>query len=274
MNEKERLHRLLHELNIKPDKKYGQNFLISDQAISKIVEAAREFQPQQLIEIGPGLGALTLFLLNEKAPLTVVELDPKLADYWRPQLEDRAELILNDALKINWDDIDNKIESVLVSNLPYEISSSIVVDRSTDKILLKGMVLMFQREVAQRITATPNSKDYGVLSVIAQISWNIKKVVSLGPGAFFPPPKVHSQVLKFEPKASEVENKVKFLKFIKSCFAQRRKVINKSIQGYLASIRRPEKWDEVEKLFSKNSRAEQISVQTYVEMYNLIWEEN
>ena len=259
---------------VKPKKHLGQHFLTDPNTALKIVNYLPE-NTLQLLEIGPGKGILTKFILQKNIPdFKLIELDAESVEYLLLNFPELAgKIYQHDFLKFDLKQLfDGKW--TIIGNFPYNISSQILFRVLEFRNSVNVVVGMFQKEVAERIAASPGNKTYGILSVLTQAYYKIEYLATIREGVFFPPPKVHSQVLKFEPKASEVENKVKFLKFIKSCFAQRRKVINKSIQGYLASIRRPEKWDEVEKLFSKNSRAEQISVQTYVEMYNLIWEEN
>lgn len=219
----ERLQKRLDELQIFAKKSLGQNFLVSDGVINKIIKAVEDEKPNQVIEIGPGCGALTDLLKEKYKNLTLIELDRNLAEFWRTQ---GLEVIEADALRLDWN---FSSEHVLVSNLPYQISSSLVIERSLDKAQLKAMVLMFQKEVAQRIRALPKTEHYGMLSVVAQEFWTMETVCDAGSREFKPAPKVSSRVLKFNPRKSNIENKQEYLSFVKACFQQRRRVLSTNI---------------------------------------------
>lgn len=165
MTARERLKQMQEKLGVSAKKSLGQNFLASDHAIEKIVRAASHFQPKTILEIGPGLGALTLELKEICENISLIELDSAFAEHWRSEGFDVREV---DALKWDWSLKNFERRVVLVSNLPYQIAASLVVDRSIDREPLDGMVLMFQKEVAQRIKAKPETPAYGFLSVIAQ----------------------------------------------------------------------------------------------------------
>ncbi|MCX7978233.1 MAG: 16S rRNA (adenine(1518)-N(6)/adenine(1519)-N(6))-dimethyltransferase RsmA [Bdellovibrionaceae bacterium] len=225
----ERLEAVLSRLGHRAKRSLGQNFLISDVIIDRIIAATESFQPSALIEVGPGAGALTELLATFNIPLTLIELDSNFANYWRSL---GYSVIEEDALRISWESL--TIEgAVLVSNLPYQISSSLVIDRSMDRKLLKGMVLMFQKEVAQRIRAQPATGDYGLLSVIAQNFWQISLVTEVGPRDFLPAPKVASRVLKFSPKETTLTDKASFLAFVKCAFSNRRKMMKANLCSWL-----------------------------------------
>lgn len=225
MKASERLQMRLDELKVFAKKSLGQNFLVSDSVIQKIIEATAEFKCEKIVEIGPGCGALTDLLRTTYSDLTLVELDKELAAFWK---NEKLSVIEADALQIDWSFAKNK---VLVSNLPYQISSSIVIDRSLENENLLGMVLMFQREVAQRIRGLCQTEHYGMLSVIAQEFWNIETVCDAGPRDFKPAPKVSSRVLKFTPRKSTIQDRQMYLSFIKACFKQRRRVLSTNLTG-------------------------------------------
>jgi 16S rRNA (adenine1518-N6/adenine1519-N6)-dimethyltransferase len=251
----ERLEKRMNELQIFAKKSLGQNFLVSDHVIQKIMMATAELNPTQIVEVGPGCGALTDLLKEKYSQLTLVELDRVLIEFWKTQ---NLPVIAGDALRIDWGFAKNHI---LVSNLPYQISSSIVIDRSIDIEPLKGMVLMFQKEVAQRIRALAQTEHYGMLSVIAQEFWTIETVCDAGPRDFKPPPKVASRVLKFVPRPSSVPDKNRYLQFVKACFQQRRRVLSTNLgslngQGY--DLNRLQEWLALNKKSDK-ARAEELS---------------
>ena len=225
MTAAERLDKRVNELQILAKKSLGQNFLISDHVIHKIIEAVAQFSPEKVIEIGPGCGALTDLLREKYQHLTLIELDRVFVDFWKSQ---NLNVIAGDALQIDWAFAEGQF---LVSNLPYQISSSLVIERSLDKKMLQAMVLMFQKEVAQRIRAQCQTEHYGLLSVIAQEFWTITTVCDAGPRDFRPPPKVASRVLQFIPRVSNIENRSGYLSFVKACFQQRRRVLSNNLHG-------------------------------------------
>lgn len=227
----------MQALGVFPQKSLGQNFLVSERVIETIVAAAQKTKLNRIVEVGPGLGAITEGLKALAPDLVVIELDRKFCEYWRTQ---EVRVIEGDALQIEWPLIFDKEPSLLVSNLPYQISSSIVIDRSVDPCGVQEMILMFQKEVAQRIESKPSTENYGMLSVMAQLFWKIEKVCDAGPKDFYPPPQVASRVLRFsfknpfiatESKTAEAQSQ-QFLQFVKICFAHRRKMLVSNLKGY------------------------------------------
>ncbi len=270
----ERLRKILEERGQDPKKSLGQNFLINDGTIEKIIQATADFKPRHLIEVGPGPGSLT-YSLRENRALTLetfclIELDRGWAEFWRNQ---NMVVIEADALQISWFELIQD-QTVLVSNLPYQISSSLVIDRSLDIKPLSGMVLMFQKEVAQKIRSRPKDELYGFLSVIAQNFWRISAVAEAGPRDFWPPPKVASRVLRFAPLSPEEkpQDPSAFLEFVKTAFRQRRKTLRSNWEPYLN--RKPGGWDRIlaEILamdFTDKLRAEELSPQQFSCLFRL-----
>jgi 16S rRNA (adenine1518-N6/adenine1519-N6)-dimethyltransferase len=215
----ERLKNRLLELPHQAKKSLGQNFLVSDHVIQKIILSAERMGFDSVVEIGPGMGALTDLLLPKFKKYLAIELDRDLAQYWRNK---NIDLIEADALRLNWQEINIPL---LVSNLPYQISSSLVIELSTTQNSIQSMVLMFQKEVAQRIRAVAQTEEYGMLSVIAQEFWTIETVCDAGPKDFQPPPKIASRVLGFKRRQSQIQNPGHYLQFVKKCFQQRRRVL-------------------------------------------------
>jgi len=272
----ERLKKILSEQGRDPKKSLGQNFLISDGVIEKVIQATESFAPTHLLEIGPGPGSLTFDLLERLKPrvesFRVIELDRGWAEFWRQK---DLSVIEADALRIPWKDFILE-KTVLVSNLPYQISSTLVIDRSLDEKGLSGMVLMFQKEVAQKIRGTPKNELYGFLSVIAQSFWKIETVAEAGPRDFWPPPKVASRVLRFVPRPMDdvPRDREGFLEFVKMAFQQRRKTLRANWEGYLN--RRPEGWARVLTQvkgwgFSEKLRAEELTPLQFQLLY-AIWD--
>lgn len=252
-------------LGIEPKKSLGQNFLVSDHVIGKICGAVEALEPEWLLEIGPGLGALTSRLQEKFGQYQLIELDHKFAGYWREQGHPVVE---QDALQMNWPALVPAAgKRVLVSNLPYQISSSLVIDRTLDENPLDAMVLMFQKEVAQRIRARHHTDEYGLLSVVAQIGWDIETLLEASSRDFQPPPKVASRVLVFKKKPAMVKNKKKFLWFVKGAFSQRRKLLVNNLVSALGG-----KHAELLLVFEKlkmnpKSRAEELSLKQMVDLF-------
>lgn len=216
----------LAELGIEPKKSLGQNFLVNKRSCAMIVEAAKKFKPAKIVEIGPGLGALTELLIPEECFL--IELDTKLANYWSSR---GYKIIEEDALQTDWDALNLPENSVIMSNLPYQISSRLVIDRSIGPTTVTGMVLMFQKEVAKRLLAKPDTDDYGLLTVLAASFWSMEKLLEISSKDFFPPPQIASQVVVFRRKPLESELGTDFVEFVKLAFSQRRKFLVKNLSA-------------------------------------------
>lgn len=264
----------LAELGISPKRSLGQNFLIGDSTINKIVDAVKKQSPTTLVEVGPGLGAITEELLKLECPFQVIELDRAFSQMWR---ERGVNVTEGDAIKIDWSSLSLQEGSGLVSNLPYQIGGHIVVDRSVQPYGLQFMVLMFQKEVAQRIMAQPSTSDYGFLSIVAQSFWELSIVAEAGPGQFYPPPNVSSRVLMFQRKPQAVEKPEEFVGFVKSAFSQRRKFLVKNLKAILGELGK-EKLELVELLqemgLSDKVRAEELSVEQFNSLYSQLYERN
>jgi 16S rRNA (adenine1518-N6/adenine1519-N6)-dimethyltransferase len=260
-------------LGIQPKKALGQNFLVSDIVISKIIKKVESQTPKKLIEVGPGLGALTESLFNLNLPLTLLELDSVFTNFWREHISQlgghiaenqRLEVIECDALCWpGWDSLCDSEDTVLVSNLPYQISSSIVIDRSVEKPFLKSMVLMFQKEVAQRIMARHKSEHYGLLSVIAQTFWDIENLADAGPKDFFPPPQIASRVLFFKRKSAPIVDPPRFLKWVKAGFSHRRKLLKSN----LGAVYKDPEIILAKVALNPQCRAEELTVPQWIELY-------
>lgn len=228
---KEKINQRLNELNVLAKKSLGQNFLIDQKIVDEISDHVKKNHRLNWVEIGPGLGSLTDELKSHL--VFVIELDSLFAKFWKDQGLSVVEV---DALKFDWDQMPKSNMLVnetnqkwgLVSNLPYQISSRIVIETSTN-LNFETMVLMFQKEVADRIMSSKSDSNYGFLSVIAQNFWEIKKLVFVSPNCFNPRPKVDSQVLTFQKLDTEFIDKSdrkEFVKFVKNCFLERRKKIS------------------------------------------------
>ncbi|PLX90640.1 MAG: ribosomal RNA small subunit methyltransferase A [Desulfuromonas sp.] len=219
-------------MSYRTKKRFGQHFLHDRTVIDKIIAAARIEPEQRLLEIGPGLGVLTDRLLALSSEVNVIEIDRDLLERLEQRTEHNLRVHRGDALKLDWNSLLDDPPYTLVANLPYNISTQIVFRLLEHRPLFRRMVLMFQREVGERLCARPATKDYGILSVLCQLWYDINPVIQVPPDAFKPPPNVESIVLLFEPLGepkTEPGNPVFFQRVVKAAFTQRRKTLRNSM---------------------------------------------
>jgi len=213
-------------------KRFGQHFLHDHSVIDKIIAAAQLDETTRVIEIGPGLGVLTDQLLPRAAHVDVMEIDRDLIELLQQRRDSNLTVHAGDVLKLPWDQLFTETPYILVANLPYNISSQVVFKIIEHRDLFDHLVLMFQREVGERLAAPPGGKDYGILSVLTQLWFDIRLVTLVKPGAFNPPPKVDSIVLFFNrrqtPRVDPVDEDL-FRRVVKGAFTQRRKTLRNSL---------------------------------------------
>ena len=214
-------------------KSLGQNFLIDQNIINKIVNIVN-IKDKNILEIGPGTGNLTLEILKRKPKkIILIEKDNNLVDLLQNKFNRSVKIINEDVLKINESLLDDQILTVF-GNLPYNISTEIlckwILNLNQKKIWFNYLVLMFQKEVADRIISKFNTKDYGRLSILANWRLNIKKIFDIQPSCFQPKPKIQSSVLFFEPRKNfpKFKNPKNLEKITRAFFMHRRKMIKKT----------------------------------------------
>jgi 16S rRNA (adenine1518-N6/adenine1519-N6)-dimethyltransferase len=217
--------------------KLGQNFLIDAQAIKQIAWSLGDLTGRTVVEIGPGAGAITAALVTRAAHVIAVELDAGLAEHLRGKFSsDLLTVHQQDVLHFDFAAASAKVGHPLLvfGNLPYYITSQILLKLAASHAVLDRAVLMVQHEVAERITASPGSRDYGLLSVTAQLYGPATNLFSLPPSAFSPPPDVHSAVFRwrFAPRFIElgVEEST-FVPLIRKVFAQKRKTLSNNLRA-------------------------------------------
>ncbi len=213
-------------------KRFGQHFLHDYSVIDKIIAAAHLDGSQRVIEIGPGLGVLTDQLLPRAEHVDVMEIDRDLIERLEQRNDPNLTVHAGDVLKLDWPILFTKTPYVMVANLPYNISSQVVFKMIDHREMFDHLVLMFQREVGERLAAIPGGKDYGILSVLTQLWFDIKLVTLVKPGAFNPPPKVDSIVLSFQRRSTpkvDFINEALFRRVVKGAFTQRRKTLRNSL---------------------------------------------
>ena len=217
---------------IRPKKSLGQNFLIDEDIIDKIINTV-SIKGKYILEIGPGTGNLTKAILNyNPKKLIVIEKDNNLALLLNKNFKDKITIINDDILKFNEKNyIDNKLS--VFGNLPYNISTEIlckwIINLNDDKFWFDELLLMFQKEVADRIIAKFDTSDYGRLSILSNWKLHIKKICDIPPKSFFPKPKVNSSLLLFYPKEKFffIKDPKNLEKITRIFFNQRRKMIKK-----------------------------------------------
>lgn len=265
MNARERLDRFFNSSPILAKKALGQNFLISDYAIDLMIQKLKSTQPEFVIEIGPGPGALSDLILALRKNYVAIELDQVFAEYWKSK---SVEVLNQDALQLDWNQFPAHEKSTLISNLPYQISSAIVMDRSMDETPFSHMILMFQKEVAQKIRAKNKSSDFGLLSAVAQTFWEIETLCDLGPRDFIPAPKIASRVLVFKPKETSIKNKKNYLSFCKAAFKQKRKMLKSNLMPF-SNLKELDLLSIMKELkISETARAEELSAMDFVNLYH------
>lgn len=218
----------------RPKKSYGQNFLQDRQVVAQIIAAAAIGEEDRVIEIGPGLGALTEDLLQRAQEVNIIEIDKALIAHWQKRNDPRLRLHAGDALNLDWRALFPAPPYILAANLPYNISTPILFKMIEERHLFKRLVLMFQKEVGERLCAPPGGKDYGVLSVFCQLFFDVRKVVIVPPGAFNPAPKVHSIVVQLDPLPAPrvaLDDYATFRRAVKGAFGQRRKTLRNALGG-------------------------------------------
>jgi 16S rRNA (adenine1518-N6/adenine1519-N6)-dimethyltransferase len=227
---------------IRAKRSLGQHFLVDRKAVGRILRATAATPGEPLLEIGPGRGALTADLLEQAGRMAAVEVDRELAARLRARFDERLLLIEQDVLELELATVPGLLgfpdgrPLVVVGNLPYNISKPIVQSMIRQRAQVGRMVLMFQREVAQRLTARPGGKHYGPLGILAGLAYRIERLFELGPRAFAPPPKVVSAVTRWTPREPALDPAAEpvLRTVLASCFARRRRTLRNNLRARLA----------------------------------------
>jgi 16S rRNA (adenine1518-N6/adenine1519-N6)-dimethyltransferase len=253
-------------------RRFGQNFLVSDGVIRKIIEAVAPRAGDTVVEIGPGLGALTEPLLERIDHLHVVEIDRDLIARLRQRFPpDRLSIHEGDALEFDFGSLKDDGRLKILGNLPYNISSPLLFHLVRFAPLVHDMHFMLQREVVDRMVAEPGSKDFGRLSVMLQYRYHMERLFIVPPGSFNPPPKVDSAIVRMIPVdmskvgADETARKPElFARVVTTAFSQRRKMLRNTLRDLIAE-------PQLAALGIKpTARAEDIPVADYVRLANFL----
>jgi 16S rRNA (adenine1518-N6/adenine1519-N6)-dimethyltransferase len=238
--------------------KLGQHFLIKGRILDRIARAACPEREELVIEIGPGRGALTRKLLERADRVVAIELDFELANYLRDKFADepRLEVVEGDVLETG---IARWGPAVLAGNLPYYVATPII--EMTLRAQYRRAIYLIQKEVAERVAASPGSRDYGYLSVKTALFSQAKLLFEVKPSAFLPPPKVDSAVIHLLPDPKVAAGDAdEFLQFVSRCFQHKRKTLRNNLVEFYAR-------DVVDTWPEAGLRAEQISLENFAEMY-------
>ena len=251
----------------RPKKRFGQHFLVDQSVLMQIVQSIGLSQHDHCIEIGPGKGALTQYLLATSAKIHAIEIDQR----FKGMLEEWAEknphfsFTLGDVLDVGINNLVPKSEqSYVVGNLPYEISTPLLFKLIPDRSSIKKMVFLLQKEVVDRITANVNTPEYGRLSVMMQYYFDVEALCVVPPEAFSPPPKVVSQVVQLIPIEREWADPAEFEAFVKHLFAQKRKMLRQRFKVQMV----PQDWANVG--IEPTSRPQDIELKRVIQLYEYL----
>lgn len=256
-------------MTVKAKKYLGQHFLTDERIAENIANALTEEGYHHVLEIGPGMGVLTKYLLKKKVKTTVLELDKESVDYLKDvfpieQLhlnttKENFEIIEGDFLKKEIQQLFNQEQVAIIGNFPYNISSQIVFKAIENRAYVPEFAGMFQKEVAKRIAEKEGSKVYGILSVLTQAFYDVEYLFTVPPSVFNPPPRVDSGVIRLIRKKDyslPVDEKL-FFRVVKTAFNQRRKMLRSSLKSFKLSDSLKE-----DPIFAR--RPEQLSVQEFI----------
>lgn len=253
--------------SVRPKKFLGQHFLTDLNIAQRIADTVDSYPDIPILEVGPGMGVLTQFLLKKERPLKVVELDYDSVDYLKTNFSELENQIIEaDFLTLNLSTLFNDKPFVLTGNYPYNISSQIFFKMLENKNLIPCCTGMIQKEVAERIAAHPGNKTYGILSVLIQAWYDVEYLFTVNPGVFNPPPKVKSAVIRMTRNETQVLdcNEKLFKAVVKTTFNQRRKTLRNSIKPLIS------KGNSITENELFNKRPEQLSVSEFIELTQMV----
>ncbi|AMC11136.1 16S rRNA methyltransferase [Lutibacter profundi] len=253
-------------MSVKAKKHLGQHFLKDELIAQQIADSLTGKGYEKVLEIGPGMGVLTKYLLQKKFTTHVIEIDTESVEYLKAHyLNLTNRIILNNFLKINLFEYFGNNQVAIIGNFPYNISTQIVFKTLENKHQIPEFSGMFQKEVAKRIAEKEGSKVYGILSVLTQAFYNVEYLFTVPPTVFNPPPKVDSGVIRLTRKENYIlpVNEKLFYRVVKTAFQQRRKTLRNSLKIMNLSNNLRE-----DSIFAK--RPEQLSVQEFINLTSKI----
>lgn len=274
---------IMKKYNIKANKSLGQNFLINEEVVNSIVDSSNISNDDILIEIGPGLGTLTQKLLEKANKVICVELDTRMIKILedRFKLYNNLEIINKDILKVDLNSLISEQKEItgaknvkVVANLPYYITTPIIMKLLENNLDIDSITVMIQKEVAERLIANPGKKDAGAITYTVYYYCTSEKILEVPNYSFIPEPEVTSEVIKLNIRKESpvsVENKEKMFKIIKNAFTQRRKTLLNALSNTKVFNNK----DEGIKIFEKinldiNVRAEELTLQDFANLSNIL----
>ena len=274
---------IMKKYNIRANKSLGQNFLINSEVVENIVNSSEINKEDMVIEVGPGLGTLTKYLLEKAGKVLCIELDPKMIKILNDRFSeyDNFEIINADVLKLNLNDIisenkkQGKIKNVkVVANLPYYITTPIIMKLLEERLDIESITVMIQKEVADRLIEIPGGKNTGAITYTVYYYCESEKIMEVPNSSFIPEPEVTSEVIKMnlrkEPGVKVDNPKVMFM-IIKSAFMQRRKTLLNALTNTKVFINKEEGLNILKKLnLNENVRAEELSLQDFANIAQAI----
>ena len=260
----------LNKENFNFKKKFGQNFIVDKNIIERIINKSNIDKETLVIEIGPGAGSLTSELGKVAGHVIAYEIDKEVKPILEKNIEENTEIIYEDFLKRNVkEDLKkyNYSKIYVVANLPYYITTPIIIKLIEDKLDIDKIVVMVQKEVGDRFKAKPNSKDYNSLSIFLNYYYTVEKILDVSRNVFIPKPNVDSIVVSFTKKENKikVDNEQIFFKLVRDSFKQKRKTLRNNLKGY--------DLEKVEEVLNKHNlnltvRAEALPIEIFAEIAN------
>ena len=250
----------------KAKKKYGQNFLIDNNTIDKIIDSVSINSNDKIIEIGPGKGYLTRELINFNVDLYSFEIDKDMTNYLDKYIGDKTNIIYDDFLNINLNNYFNPNDNIhVIANIPYYITTPIIEHIIESKLNILDMTLMVQKEVADRLCSKPGNSEYGYITAYLNYYYDINKLIDVSRKAFDPVPNVDSAVIKLTKNKKECNNEELLFKLLKDSFKMKRKNLRNNLKEYdLNKI--------LEVLYKYNmdltNRAEDLSIEIFIDIVN------
>ena len=263
---------ILNRFKLRADKKLGQNFLIDENVVRQIVEAAELSEADTVLEVGPGIGTLTQGLAESKAKVVAVELDTRLLPVLATTLEgyDNVRVVHGDILKVNIMEEIGAPEFKVCANLPYYTTTPIIFALLEKRLPMERLVAMVQKEVAERMAAQPGGKEYGALSVAIQYYTEPEIAFIVPPTSFIPAPAVDSAVIVCKRRSKppvEVCDEALFFRVVKAAFSLRRKMLSNSLKNMGIKGEQVSKWLELAGVDGKR-RAETLSLEDFAKLTN------
>lgn len=270
------LKNFMEQNNMSMQKKFGQNFLVNEDARKKLIDSLDVKENTTVWEVGPGLGSMTDELLKRGVNLTVFEIDHGFARLLPQFFEEYKKtghfnLVEGDVLKTWWNYLKTStVPDRFFGNLPYNAAATIIADTINKGIRFNKAVFTIQKEVGQRMSATPGSDDFSSFSVLCQWAYDVKPIMDLAGGNFWPKPNVASRAVLFTKKDSfpNCENPDLFMKLIRTVFAQRRKTIRNNLQTLISGSQADEALNKC--AISTNERAENLSIEKLLSLSDVI----